>query len=63
MSRYIKAARLNAVAGDLEAAHLADHTITELAMARGFENMQHFSKSFRDHFQMSPSDYRANKAN
>ncbi|MCP5084525.1 MAG: AraC family transcriptional regulator [Alphaproteobacteria bacterium] len=49
--------------GGSEAAQLADRTITELAMARGFENMQHFSKSFRDHFQMSPRDYRANKAN
>ncbi len=63
LSRFIKTARLNAVAGDLRAAQLADRTITELAISRGFENMQHFSKSFRDQYQMSPRDYRVNKAN
>ena len=63
LSRYIKQARLNAVASDLEAPHFAGRSITELAMSRGFENMQHFSKSFRDQFQMSPRDYRAKQVN
>jgi AraC-like DNA-binding protein len=53
----------------LEACHreLADaapplRSITEIAMARGFNNLAHFSRVFRARYGMSPSEYRASKA-
>lgn len=39
---------------------IADHrTITELSLALGFEDIAHFSRSFRRRFGLSPRQYRA----
>ena len=34
------------------------HTITETADLLGFEYPQHFTRMFKKHFALSPSDYR-----
>jgi AraC-like DNA-binding protein len=36
----------------------AHRSITEIALAAGFQNMAHFSRVFRAHLGMAPSDYR-----
>ena len=36
----------------------ADRSITDIALALGFSNLAHFSRVFRTHLGVSPSDYR-----
>ncbi len=55
---YILARRLDACRqafGDQAATH---RSITDIALASGFSNMAHFSRVFRAHLGMAPSDYR-----
>ncbi len=34
------------------------HSITEIAFGWGFNSAPHFTRSFREHFHISPRDYR-----
>jgi len=55
---YILARRLEAcrqVFADRASAH---RSITDIALASGFQNMAHFSRVFRAHLGVAPSDYR-----
>jgi len=59
ISAYIRQSRFNGVAQELKDARFATLSISEIACKYGFVNFQHFSKSFRTHFGMSPREYRA----
>lgn len=55
----IRSKRLAAAAADLADCRFAGRSISEIAMARGFSSLQHFSTLFKKSFQCSPKDYRA----
>ena len=54
----IRTRRLAAAKSDLEKAALRHCTITQICFARGFSNPEHFSRSFRAAYGMSPRSYR-----
>tara|TARA_R110002050_G_scaffold71891_3_gene154678 strand:+ start:62254 stop:63273 length:1020 start_codon:yes stop_codon:yes gene_type:complete len=59
MMRFLTQQRL-AVAQRRLSNHLLNHkTITELAMQSGFNNMAHFSRIFKQHYGVSPRQFRA----
>ncbi|AOJ90597.1 hypothetical protein WS87_27790 [Burkholderia sp. MSMB0856] len=51
--------RLNGCGEWLQQRAYANRSITDIAMAWGFNNASHFSRTFRRHFGMSARDYRA----
>ena len=55
----IRDQRLSGVASDLRNPQLAGLTVSAIAMRWGLNNLQHFSRIFRERFGMSPRDYRA----
>lgn len=55
---YIQAQRIEACARDLRDPALRNLSITEIALARGFVNTSHFSKSFKDRMDVSPRAWR-----
>lgn len=55
---YIQRKRLQACIRDLQQASHA-RPITDIALSWGFGNPSHFSRVFRDHTGMSPSEFRA----
>jgi AraC-like DNA-binding protein len=55
---YILAQRLEACRQTLANAAAAQRSITDIALTHGFQNMAHFSRVFRAHLGMAPSDYR-----
>lgn len=59
LSAFIRRSRLDAIAGELRDPRFLGLSISEIAGKYGFENFQHFSTSFRNHFEMSPRAYRA----
>ncbi|MOA14520.1 Transcriptional activator NphR [compost metagenome] len=59
VARYIQEMRLEGCARELTTLPVRSHSITDLAFAWGFENSAHFSRVFRNRFQLSASEYRA----
>jgi AraC-like DNA-binding protein len=59
---YILARRLEACRQAFVDKASAHRSITEIALAAGFQNMAHFSRVFRAHLGMAPSDYRRGAA-
>jgi AraC-like DNA-binding protein len=55
---YISARRLDRCHSDLIDPKLADRTITQIALDRGFNNVTHFSAAFRMRFGYSPRQAR-----
>ncbi|MCW5637083.1 MAG: helix-turn-helix domain-containing protein [Rubrivivax sp.] len=55
---YILARRLEACRQAFVDRASAHRSITEIALAAGFQNMAHFSRVFRAHVGLPPSDYR-----
>lgn len=55
---YILARRLDACRQAFADRASDRRSITDIALATGFSNMAHFSRVFRSHLGMSPSDYR-----
>jgi AraC-like DNA-binding protein len=55
---YILVRRLEACRRHFDDRAQAHRSITEIALAHGFQNMAHFSRVFRTHLGMAPSDYR-----
>jgi AraC-like DNA-binding protein len=59
---YLLARRLEACRAAFDDTRLAERSITEIALAHGFSNMAHFSRVFRAHVGLSPSEYRRERA-
>lgn len=59
IAAYIQRLRLQACIRDLQQASPHARPITDIAMSWGFGNPSHFSRVFRDHTGMSPSEFRA----
>ncbi|MRV70490.1 helix-turn-helix domain-containing protein [Duganella sp. FT92W] len=63
LGRLIWLRRLDLIAADLRSAAMASRSISTIALTRGFNDLAHFSKKFRQHFGASPREYRAMKMN
>jgi len=59
VSAYILRRRLEECARELGDPKLADHSITDIAFGWGFNSGPHFTRSFRNRFQLSPREYRS----
>ncbi len=57
---YIRNERLERIADMLRDARYRRFSISDIALRWGFNNLQHFSKAFRDRFGVSPRAYRNN---
>ena len=55
---YILARRLDACREAFEDRATNHRSITDIALTFGFSNMAHFSRVFRAHLGVAPSDYR-----
>ena len=55
---YILARRLDACQRMLRDRASEHRSITDIALGNGFQNMAHFSRVFRAHLGMPPSDWR-----
>jgi AraC-like DNA-binding protein len=55
---YLLARRLEACRTAFDDPRWAERSITEIALAHGFSSMAHFSRVFRAHAGVSPSEYR-----
>jgi len=62
LARTIQRRRLEACMRDLRSPLHAQRTVTDIALAWGFNNMAHFSKVFHAHAGMPPSVYRATRS-
>jgi AraC-like DNA-binding protein len=58
IAAYIQRQRLEACIRDLQQAGPHARPITDIALSWGFGNPSHFSRVFRDHVGMSPSEFR-----
>ncbi len=58
LAHYILRRRLQACMRDLRSPELSGRTITDIALSWGFNHSAHFSRVFREHTGLSPSDYR-----
>ena len=58
LGAFIQHSRLQLVMRELRQPELAQHTITDIAMACGFSSSAHFSRAFKAYAGMSPSEYR-----
>lgn len=58
LAHYILRRRLQACMRDLKRPDYLERTITDIAFSWGFNNGAHFSRVFRDHTGMTPSDFR-----
>jgi AraC-like DNA-binding protein len=59
--RYVLALRLEHCRRDLSSPAHAHRHIGEIAFAWGFNDVSHFGRVFREHFGMSPRDWRQSK--
>lgn len=59
LAHYILQRRLQACMRDLRNPQCQPRTITDIAFSWGFNNGAHFSRVFREHAGLSPSDFRA----
>ncbi|MDP2220965.1 MAG: helix-turn-helix transcriptional regulator, partial [Hydrogenophaga sp.] len=57
-AHYILRRRLLACMRDLQDPAFTQRTITDIAFSWGFNNGAHFSRVFREHAGLSPSDFR-----
>ena len=58
LAAYIQRQRLQACVHELRSDPRAGRPITEIALSCGFSNLSHFSRVFREHVGMSPSEFR-----
>jgi AraC-like DNA-binding protein len=58
LAHYILRRRLQACMRELKNPAQAQRTITDIAFSWGFSNGAHFSRVFREHTGLSPSDFR-----
>lgn len=57
-TNYIRHRRLERCRLDLESHQLAHLSISDIGFRWGFNEAGHFSRAFKEHFKMSPRDYR-----
>jgi AraC-like DNA-binding protein len=57
-SAYILRRRLEECARQLASSLRRGQTITEIAYAGGFNSTTHFSRAFRQHYELTPGQYR-----
>lgn len=58
VSHYILRRRLEECARQMTDVFWRDKTITEIAFHKGFNNTTHFARVFKEHFGVSPREYR-----
>lgn len=58
LASYIQQQRLQACIQELRQPSAAPRPITDIALSWGFGNLSHFSRVFREHTGMSPSEFR-----
>jgi len=58
--RYVLSERLAQCKRDLASPMLAHRHVGEIAFAWGFNDLSHFGRVFREHYGMSPRDFRQN---
>lgn len=58
---WVRRRRLEMCCRDFEAPSLANRTLTEIAFRWGFNDMSHFSKTFKRELGVSPREYRDRK--
>lgn len=58
LSSYIQQQRLQGCIQELRQDKRAERAITDVALSWGFGNLSHFSRTFREHTGMSPSEFR-----
>jgi AraC-like DNA-binding protein len=58
-ARQILVGRLERASRQLRDPARRHHTVTQVAFGCGFRDAAHFSRTFRRHFGMPPSEYRA----
>lgn len=58
LANHILRRRLQACMRDLQNPAMAGRTITDIAFSWGFNNGAHFSRAFREHTGMAPSEFR-----
>ena len=59
LASYILRLRLDACLHELLHPAALNRSITDIALSWGFNNLSHFSRVFRDHAGMSPSEFRS----
>jgi len=63
IAAFIRDCRLNQIANDLRDIRFAHQSISEICFRWGMNNLQHFSKIFRNKYDVSPSHYRGSPQN
>ncbi len=58
VTQYVQRRRLEECARALVAAPVRDQLVTEIAFDHGFSSLTHFGRVFRNHFGITPSEYR-----
>jgi AraC-like DNA-binding protein len=58
ISNYIRTRRLESCGRELKDPVCVHETVTEIAFRWGFAEVSHFSRSFKEHFGVSPREYR-----
>ena len=59
--RHVLTERLAHCERDLSSPMLAHRHVGEIAFAWGFNDLSHFGRAFREHYGMSPRDWRQSK--
>lgn len=63
LSAYIMRRRLEECARQIRNPSWLGHTLTEIAFAWGFNSSAHFTRAFREQYDITPREYRRNAAN
>lgn len=58
VTQYIQRRRLEECARALIAAPVRGRLVTEIALDHGFNSLTHFGRAFRNHYGLTPSEYR-----
>jgi len=62
LERYIFARRLEKSRAALDSLDYDDRSISEIAHAHGFASASHFTRRFKEAFEVAPAEYRERRA-